>query len=431
MLAKSGKCRKFFCHMANTYKYAKDVYAKFGVDTEKVLKTLDTIPLSMHCWQGDDVGGFETPDAELSGGGIQTTGNFPGKARNIDELRADISEALKYIPGKTRLNIHACYGEFGGKKVDRNEISYDNFKGWVDWCKAKNLGVDFNPTYFSHPLSNDGFTLSSADKGVREFWIEHGIACRKIAEKMGKALNDTVITNFWMPDGMKDFPADRLAPRERMADSLDKILKVKVAKKFNKDSVECKLFGIGSESYVVGSHEFFMGYAVKNQTLLTLDSGHFHPTETIADKISSALLFVPEILLHVSRGVRWDSDHVVVSDDNTNAIMQEIVRCGAVDKVHIGMDFFDASINRIFAWAIGMRAARKCLLNALLDPMAMMRKAENAGDYGTRLALIEESRNLPSAAVWEEYCKRTGKPAGLKMIDGIKKYESKVLFKRK
>lgn len=416
--------------MAKAYNIAKDKYAAFGVDTEKVLKILDSIPLSMHCWQGDDVGGFESPDSSLSGGGIQTTGNFMGKARNPEELRADIAEARKYIPGKTRLNLHAIYGEFGGKKVDRNEISFEHFKGWVDWCKSQNMALDFNPTFFSHPLANGGFTLSSSDKGVREFWIEHGIACRKIAEKIGKALGETAITNFWMPDGMKDFPADRAAPRERMADSLDKIFAPKISPKYNKDSVECKLFGIGSESYVVGSHEFFMGYAVKNQKLLTLDSGHFHPTETIADKISSMLMFVPELLLHVSRGVRWDSDHVVVSDDATLSAMQEVVRCGAISKVHIGMDFFDASINRIFAWAIGMRAARKCLLCALLEPIEMMRTAENEGDYGKRLALIEESRNLPASDVWDEYCRRSGVLSGLKMVSSIKKYEAKVLSKR-
>ncbi len=416
--------------MANNYKYAKDTYAKFGVDTEKVLKVLDAIPLSMHCWQGDDVVGFETTSGSLSGDGIQTTGNYPGKARNPDELRADIAEALKYIPGATRLNLHAIYGEFGGKKVDRNEIEFRHFKGWADWCKEMNMGMDFNPTFFSHPLSSDGFSLSSADKGRRNFWIEHGIACREIAAKIGKALNNTVITNFWVHDGMKDLPADRLSPRERLADSLDKIFAKKISPKLNKDSVECKLFGIGSESYVVGSHEFYMGYAVKNQKLLTLDSGHFHPTETIADKISSALMFVPEVLLHVSRGVRWDSDHVVLADDNTMAIMQEIVRTNSVEKVHIGMDFFDASINRIFAWAVGMRAARKSLLCALLDPIAMMRKAENEFDYGSRLALMEEARVLPWGDVWEEYCKRTGKANGLKMLDGIKKYEAKVLSKR-
>jgi L-rhamnose isomerase len=293
------------------------------------------------------------------------------------------------------------------------------------------MGMDFNPSYFSHPLASDGFTLSSADNGVRKFWIEHGIACRKIAEKIGKELGDTVITNFWMPDGMKDFPADRLSPRKRMADSLDKIFSVKINRNHNRDSVECKLFGIGSESYVVGSHEFFMGYAVKNKKLLCLDAGHFHPTEVISDKISSALLFVDEVLLHVSRGVRWDSDHVVLSDDATMAIMQEIVRSNGLDRVHIGMDFFDASINRIFAWVIGMRAARKSLLCALLDPVALMRKAENADDYGSRLALIEESRNLPASDVWEEYCARNDIPTGLKMIEGIKKYESDVVFKRK
>ena len=415
---------------STTYKSAKDKYAAYGVDTDKVLENLSSIPLSMHCWQGDDVGGFETPDAELSGGGIQVTGNFKGKARNIAELRSDIDEALKYSPGKTRLNLHAIYGEFGGNKVDRNEISYEHFKGWVDWCKARKMGIDFNPTYFSHPLAADGFTLSSADKKIREFWIEHGILCRKIAEKIGKALGDTVITNFWMPDGMKDSPADRLAPRKRMEESLDKIFSVKINPRYNRDSVESKLFGIGSESYVVGSHEFFMGYAVKNGTLLTLDSGHFHPTEGIADKISSMLLFVPEILLHVSRGVRWDSDHVVISDDPTADIMREIVRAGALKKVHIGMDYFDGSINRIFAWAVGMRAARKALLAAMLEPISLMRQAENSGDYGMRLALSEEARSLPLAEVWQEYCKREGKACGLKMLEGIKKYEDKVLSKR-
>lgn len=416
--------------MANNYKYAKEQYAKFGVNTDKALETLDKIPLSMHCWQGDDVCGFETPDAGLSGDGIQTTGNFPGKARNIDELRQDIDEALKYIPGKTRLNLHAIYGEFGGKKVDRNAIEYKNFKGWVDWCKARKMGIDFNPTYFSHPLVKDGLTLSSPDKGVRQYWVEHGIACRKIAEKMGKELGETVITNFWMPDGMKDMPADRLSPRKRMADSLDKTFAVKISKKYNKDAFESKLFGIGSESYVVGSHEFVMGYCVKNQILITLDSGHFHPTEMIADKISSALLFSPEILLHVSRGVRWDSDHVVITDDSTMSIMQEIIRCQAADKVHIGMDFFDASINRIFAWAIGMRAARKALLCALLDPLAMMKDAEAKVDFGTRLALMEEAKNLPSADVWQEYCQRTQKLNGMAMLKGVKEYERKVLSKR-
>lgn len=417
--------------MASSYNTAKQIYADFGVDTEKAMEVLDKIPLSMHCWQGDDVGGFETPDATLGCGGIQATGNFPGKARSVDELRADIDEALKYIPGKTRINLHAIYGEFFGKKVDRDEISFDNFKGWADWCKDRKMGIDFNPTFFSHPLAADGFTLSSADKSVRKFWIAHAIACRKIAEKIGKALSDTVITNFWMPDGMKDFPADRLSPRERMAASLDEIFSVKISKKYARDAVESKLFGIGSESYVVGSHEFFMGYAVKNGLILTLDSGHFHPTETIADKISSMLMFVPELLLHVSRGVRWDSDHVVVSDDPTVAAMREVVRCGGLSRVHIGMDFFDASINRIFAWAIGMRAARKSLLLALLDPLAMLRSAENSGDYGRRLALVEESQNLPSGDVWAEYCKRAGVPCGIKMLDFVKKYERGVIMKRK
>ncbi len=416
--------------MSNIYKTAQKKYAEYGIDTEKVLKAVAEVPLSMHCWQGDDVGGFESAGGELTGG-IQATGNFMGKARNVEELRADILEASKYIPGKLRLNLHAIYGEFGGKKVDRNEISYSNFKGWVDWCKSRKMGIDFNPSYFSHPLSSDGFTLSHKDKKVRKFWIEHGILCRQIAEKIGKDLNDTVVTNFWMPDGYKDLPADRLSPRQRMAESLDEIFKVKINPKYNLDSVECKLFGIGSESYVVGSHEFFMGYAVKNQTLLTLDAGHFHPTEGIADKISSMLMFVPEILLHVSRGVRWDSDHVVLFDDATSAIMQEIVRCNATKKVHIGMDFFDASINRIMAWTLGMRSARKCLLAAMLDPIKQMRDAENASDFGTRLAYMEEAKTLPMAVVWDELCERENVASGIKMINGVKKYETNVLAKRK
>ena len=413
----------------NCYESACARYAEVGVDTEKALKSMEKIPLSMHCWQGDDVCGFENPDGGLSGDGIQATGNFPGKARTVDELRSDMEEALKYIPGKTRINLHAIYGEFGGKKVERDEIEYKHFKGWVEWCKSHKLGMDFNPTFFSHPRSSDGFSLASPDKSVRDFWIGHGVACRKIAERAGKELKDTVITNFWMHDGMKDYPADRYSPRERMADSLDKIFKVKIDKKYNRDSVEAKLFGIGSEAYVVGSHEFFMGYAVSRGILLTLDSGHFHPTEGIADKISSALLYIPELLLHVSRPMRWDSDHVVLTDDSTKDIMREVVRCG-VNKVHIGMDFFDASINRIFAWAIGMRAARKCLLGALLEPISEMKKSENSGDYGKRLALLEEETSLPFSAVWDEYCLRSGVPNGERMIKGIKEYESKVLSKR-
>lgn len=416
--------------MASDFKFAREAYAEYGVDVERAIEILGEIPLSMHCWQGDDVGGFETPDARLSGGGIQTTGNFPGKARNVDELRADIDEALKYIPGRTRLNLHAIYGEFGGRRVDRNEIGFEHFSGWVDWCAQRGMGMDFNPTFFSHRLADGGFTLSSPDAAVREFWIEHGIACRKIAEKAGRRLGGAVVTNFWMPDGMKDSPADRLSPRERMRDSLDKIFAAKVSAKFNRDAVESKLFGIGSESYVVGSHEFFMGYAVKNGKILTFDAGHFHPTESIADKISSALMFVPELLLHVSRGVRWDSDHVALFDDPTRELMSELVRCDALGRVHIGMDFFDASINRIFAWAVGMRAARKALLAALLEPRAKIRAAENSGDFAVRLALAEEVKTLPFGAVWNEFCRRCDVPTGQNMIKGIKKYEARVLLKR-
>ncbi len=417
-------------YMASSFKEAVEKYASYGVDVERAMDGAAKIPLSMHCWQGDDVGGFETPESVLSGGGIQVTGNFPGKARNAEELRSDIAEALKFIPGRTRLNLHAIYGDFGGKRVDRNEISYKHFKAWVDWCSQMKMGMDFNPTYFSHPLAADGFTLSNRDKSVRDFWIEHGIACRKIAEKAGKQLGEAVIVNFWMPDGMKDIPADLMGPRLRMKESLDKIFSVKTSGKFEKDALECKLFGIGSESYVVGSHEFFMGYVVSRGKMLTLDTGHFHPTESVADKVSSVLLFVPEILLHVSRGVRWDSDHVVLFDDPTRDLMREIVRSGATERVHIGMDFFDGSINRIFAWAIGMRSARKALLSAFLEPGKKLLQAENCGDYALRLALMEESKTLPFAAVWEEFCRRHDVPNGLKMIEQIKRYERDVLSAR-
>ena len=416
--------------MASTYNTAKQIYADFGVDTEKAMKILDEIPLSMHCWQGDDVCGFETPDAALGCGGIQTTGNFPGKARNVGELRDDISEAMKYIPGKTRLNLHAIYGEFGGKKVDRDEISFEHFKGWADWCKSRKMGMDFNPTFFSHPLAADGFTLSSADKSTRKFWIRHGVACRKIAEKIGKTLSDTVITNFWMPDGMKDFPADRLGPRERMAASLDEIFSVKIARKYDRDAVECKLFGIGSESYVVGSHEFFMGYAVKNGLILTLDSGHFHPTEVISDKLTSCLMFVDEVLLHVSRGVRWDSDHVVILGDDLLDLAREIIRCKALDRVHIGLDYFDATINRIGAYVIGCRATQKAFIQALLEPSATLQQYEAEGKYFQRLALQEEMKSLPWTAVWDMFCLQNDVPVGEDYIAEIEKYEAEVTSKR-
>ncbi|MEA3188577.1 MAG: L-rhamnose isomerase [Chthoniobacter sp.] len=415
----------------NAYSLAQELYAKSGVDTEAALRQLAGIPISLHCWQGDDVGGFENPAAGLSGGGIQATGNYPGKARTIDELRADLDQALSLIPGRHRLNLHAIYADFsGGKKVERNELTTVHFQSWIDWCKTRKLGVDFNPSYFSHPLSNDGATLTSADEGVRKFWIEHGIACRKIAADIGKQLDNACVTNVWIPDGSKDMPADRKTPRERLEKSLDEIFAEPIDPKHNLDAVESKLFGIGSESYVVGSLEFYLGYAVKNQKLLCLDAGHFHPTESLADKVSAVLQFVPEILLHVSRGVRWDSDHVVILDDATRSIMEEVVRGGFVARTHIGLDFFDASINRIAAWVIGTRSAQKALLLALLEPAAKLRESEAEGDFTTRLALIEEAKTLPLGAVWDEFCRRENVPEGAAWLSAVKSYERDVLAGR-
>ena len=411
------------------YTFAQQAYADLGVDTEAALKALAQIPISLHCWQGDDVGGFETQGEALSGG-IQATGNYPGKARNISELRADLDQALALIPGKHRLNLHAIYGDFDGKKVDRDAVGVEHFQSWIDWSKERQLGIDFNPSFFSHALSKDGFTLSSADKAIREFWINHGIASRKIAVEIGRQLGNTAVTNYWVPDGAKDLPIDRKAPRERLAASLDAIFAEKIDPTHNLDAVECKLFGIGSESYVVGSHEFYMGYAVTRQKLLCLDAGHFHPTETIADKISSVLQFVPEILLHVSSGVRWDSDHVVLLDDPTKAIMEEIVRGGFTSRTHIGLDFFDASINRVAAWVIGTRSALKSLLIALLEPIDKLRQVENEGDNTSRLALLEELKTLPFAAVWDEHCRRQNVPVGPAWLKEVKNYESTVLAKR-
>jgi len=415
---------------SQAYPLAKESYAALGVDTEAVLQKLQSVPISLHCWQGDDVSGSEHPGAGLTGGGIQATGNYPGKARTLEELRGDLDKALSLIPGKHRLNLHACYADLNGQKIERNEYTTAQFQSWIDWCKQRELGLDFNPTYFSHPLANDGFTLSAKDDGVRQYWIEHGIACRKIAADIGKQLGKTCVTNFWIPDGYKDTPVDRKAPRQRLEASLDDIFAEAIDPAFNLDAVESKLFGIGSESYVVGSHEFYLGYAVKNQKLLCLDAGHFHPTENLGDKISSVLQFAPELLLHVSRGVRWDSDHVVLVDDPTRGIMEELVRGDFLGRTHIGLDFFDASINRIAAWVIGTRNALKALLIALLEPTASLRQAEDAGDYTSRLALLEEAKTLPFGAVWDEYCERQGVPVGAAWLAEVKSYERTVLAAR-
>ena len=399
-----------------------------GVDTEAAMAKLATIPISLHCWQGDDVGGFENTGGGLSGG-IAVTGNYPGRARTPDELRSDLDEALSLIPGKHRLNLHAFYGEFGGKKVERDEITPEHFSNWIAWAKAKGIGMDFNPTCFSHPKAADGFTLSHADEGVRDFWVEHCVRSREISAVMGKELGSPCVMNVWVPDGYKDTPVDRVSPRRRLAESLDRVFAKAQNPAHMLDAVECKLFGIGSESYVVGSHEFYMGYAVKNQKLLCLDAGHFHPTETIADKLGSALMFVPEILLHVSRGVRWDSDHVVTLDDALQSISSALVRDDLLSRTHIGLDFFDASINRIAAWTIGTRNTLKSLLIALLEPAAL-KEAEASGDLTTRLALMEELKGMPWGAVWDQYCEKQGVPVGTAWLAETKRYENAVLNKR-
>jgi L-rhamnose isomerase len=413
------------------YSFARENYTALGVDTEAVLATLAATPISLHCWQGDDVGGFEKPNAVLSGGGIQATGNYPGKARTIDELRADFEKALSLIPGKHRLNLHACYADLRGRKVERNAYTVEHFQSWIDWAKARGLGMDFNPTCFAHPLADSGFTLSHPDAGIRRFWIEHCAASRRIGAAIGKQLGKTCVTNVWIPDGYKDTPADRKAPRERLEKALDAVFAEKLNPRHNLDAVESKLFGIGAESYTVGSHEFYLGYAVKHQKLYCLDAGHYHPTESLADKISAVLQFVPEILLHVSRGVRWDSDHVVLFDDPTRAIMEEVVRGGFLARTHIGLDYFDASINRVAAWTIGARNALKSLLVALLEPTKALRDAEAVGDYTARLTLMEEAKTLPFAAVWDEYCRRQNAPVGRAWLDEVRAYERSVLSKRK
>jgi len=412
------------------YSLAKQQYADLGVDTEAAMEKLLQIAVSLHCWQGDDVGGFETPDAELSGGGIQATGNYPGKARTADELRVDLEKTLGLIPGRHRLNLHAIYAETDGRKVERNELTGDHFSGWIDWAKTRVAGLDFNGSFFSHPLADSGFTLSSRDEGIRKFWVEHGIACRGIAERMGRELNSPCVTNVWIPDGYKDVPFDRKMPREILKKSLDEIFSAPIDPKFNLDAVECKLFGIGSESYVVGSHEFYMGYALENKKLLCLDAGHFHPTEVISDKISSVLTYLDEILLHVSRPVRWDSDHVVILSDELRAIAAEIVRGDYLSRVHIGLDFFDASINRVAAWTVGTRCMIKALLLALLDPAQMLRDMENSGDGTGRLAMMEEAKTLPFGAVWDYYCLKQDVPVGPAWLDEVRTYEKDVLSKR-
>jgi len=415
-------------HIQNAYKLAQERYALLGVDTDTVLKQLAQISISLHCWQGDDIGGFENPDGAL-GGGLAVTGNYPGKARTAVQLRQDLDKAYSLIPGNHRLNLHAIYLE-SDQPIPRNEILPEHFSGWLDWAKTNQHGIDFNPTFFAHPLADDGFTLASADSGVRDFWIEHCIASRNIGAYFGEALGTPCVTNVWIPDGYKDTPMDRIAPRLRLQSSLDKIFANSIDPAFNLDAVECKLFGIGSESYVVGSHEFYLGYAITRQILLCLDAGHFHPTESIADKISSVMLYVPELLLHVSRGVRWDSDHVVTLTDELQAIMQEVVRGDYLDRVHIGLDFFDASINRVAAWVIGTRNALRGLLLALLEPTVAMRELELKGDFTARLVQQEALRAMPFGAVWDYYCLQQNVPVAGSFLDDVRRYEAQVLAGR-
>lgn len=411
-----------------SYSEARAFYHSLGVDTESVLTTIAQTPISLHCWQGDDVAGFQTEQGS-SGSGCISTGNYKGRARNAAELRQDLDIASSLIPGAKRLNLHAIYAETE-TPVDRRELGVEHFRNWIDWAKQKGWGLDFNPTCFGNKWANSGFTLADRDIKVRQYWIDHCIASRKIAASIGEELNNPVVTNIWIPDGYKDMPFDRAGPRERLEASLDTILAADVSKEWNIDAVESKLFGIGVESYTVGSHEFYMAYAVKNQTCLCLDAGHFHPTESLADKISSILQFVPSILTHVSRGVRWDSDHVVILDDPTRAIFEEIVRCGALDRCHIGLDFFDASINRIAAWVIGTRSAQKALLLALLEPHEQLRNAEISGDYSTRLALLEAIKTFPWGEVWAEHCRRCDVPQETQWMQVVQGYEKKVLSKR-
>jgi L-rhamnose isomerase len=408
---------------------AKQRYAELDVDVDRALGQLPGIPISLHCWQGDDVGGFEG-SGEALGGGLAVTGNYPGKARNPDELRADLDKALSLIPGTHRLNLHASYAETGGRRVERDALQPEHFRNWIDWARTKRIGMDFNPTYFAHPKAASGLTLTHPDDGVRRFWIDHGIACRRIGAAIGEALGSPCVTNVWIPDGSKDTTVDRKGPRERLAGALDEIFAETSDPRWNRDAVESKLFGLGSESYVVGSHEFYLGYAIARKKLLCLDAGHFHPTEVVSDKISAVLTWLEEILLHVSRGVRWDSDHVVTLTDELQSIAQEVVRGNYLDRVHIGLDFFDASINRVAAWVIGTRSMLKALLIALLEPTPILRQFEAARDLTSRLALLEEVKTLPLGAVWDYYCVTQGVPVGPRWMAEIKAYERNVLSRR-
>jgi L-rhamnose isomerase len=411
------------------YRDAAEQYAEWGVDTDRALEALRHIPVSINCWQADDVGGLEGV-GEITGGGILATGDFPGKARNADEVRADFEFAHRLIPGTHRFNLHAMYLEHGGTAVDRDSIEVAHFSRWIDWARSLGIALDFNPTFFSHPKADGGFTLASTDPAIRDFWIEHGIRSREISAAMGRALGTASIDNFWIPDGWKDLPADRLLHRSLLVESLDRVFAQKYPRSETLDAVESKLFGIGSESYVVGSHEFYLAYALSRSLVLTMDAGHYHPTESIAEKISALLPFFPDLLLHVSRPVRWDSDHVVLFDAETTAIMREIARADAWKRVNVAVDFFDGSINRISAWVIGLRATLKSALFALLEPHDRIVAAERDGRLADRLALQEEAKSLPFGAVWDMFCEREDAPAGARWIEEVHDYERTVILKR-
>ncbi|MCX7656912.1 MAG: L-rhamnose isomerase [Treponemataceae bacterium] len=411
------------------YEIAKEVYASYGVDTEEAIAQALAVPLSIHCWQGDDVIGFEGNDT-LSGGGILATGNYPGRARNGDELRQDASFAFSLIPGKKRFNLHAIYAEPTGKRVERDELEPEHFQRWIDWAREQQIALDFNPTFFSHPKAASGYTLAHPDKAIRQFWVRHGKVCRRIAAYMEKVLAEPCIDNIWIPDGSKDLPLDRLGPRERLIESLDEILNDSYPAGQIIDTVESKLFGIGSEAYVVGSHEFYMGYTVQRRIGLCFDMGHFHPTETIHDKISALSLFVPTVLLHISRGIRWDSDHVVLYSEDVRDVCRAVVRANLVNRVAFALDFFDASINRIAAWVLGARSFRLAMLEAFLEPIAQIRQAESQGKFHERLALMEEAKTLPITAVWDYLCYREHMPNGPAWRAQVERYEGDVLLQR-
>ncbi|MEI6276737.1 MAG: L-rhamnose isomerase [Prolixibacteraceae bacterium] len=416
--------------ISKSYATAREIYASIGIDTDLVLRKMDEIRISIHCWQTDDVGGFETPDATLSGGGIQATGNYPGKATNIQQVRADLEKVFTLLPGKHRINLHAIYGDFGGVVVDRDQIELKHFQSWIDWCKKLGIGMDFNATCFSHPRAADGFTLSSKNEENRKFWVEHVRRCRAISAEIGKQLGTPCVHNTWIPDGSKDTPIDRNGHRALLKKSLDEAMAIDYPKSQMKDAVESKLFGIGAESMTVGSHDFYLGYAISNNKLICLDNGHFHPTEQVGDKISSCLQFLDEVLLHVTRPIRWDSDHVVTLNDDLQLIAHEIVRNNFQSRVNIGLDFFDASINRIGAYVIGARATQKAFLIALLEPTKLLQELEEKGMNFERLAYLEEQKTMPIGAVWAYYLMQSDVAVGPDYVKEIQEYEKEVLSKR-